>query len=125
MRSLESKIVEYLSPTCDGEPIHAILLGMFDFQISYSIIERIQAMNKVAFSLREKNYVWNGGLCEAPVWLLVGQVPKSFEIITKFTLRMNLASGDYVDFFCDDSPFEDLIIDFGINEDGARVMEIF
>lgn len=81
-------------------------------------------MEKAVFSLRGNTYTWEEGPTDIPVWLLVGQIPTSFEITSPFALRMNLASEDWVEFYCDDSPYEALIIDLGA-EDGSIVLEIF
>lgn len=124
MRPLEPDILEHLKPTCDGEPIHFVGLGIYDFQVGYSSVRRIQTTAKVVCSLQGQTFAWEEGPSNMPVWLLVGQTPSSFELTSPYALRMNLASGDWVEFYCDDSPYEALIIDFGI-KDGAIVMEIY
>lgn len=124
MRPLEPEILEHLRPTCRGDPIHFIGLGAYDFQVAYSTVRRIQAMEKAVFSLRGVKYVWEEGPSEIPVWLLIGQTPSDFEIVSPFALRMHLMSGDWIEFYCNDSPYEALIIDFGPRGD-AIFMKIY
>lgn len=124
MRPLEREILEYLQPTCGGDPIQFVGLGIYDFQLAYCPIRSIKTMEKAVFSLRNIRYVWEEGPSEIPVWLLIGQTPSAFEIASPFALRMNLVSGDWVEFYCDDSPYEKLIIDFGPKDD-VIVMEVY
>ncbi len=123
MRPLEPEILEHLMPTCGGDTIHFIGLGIYDFQLAYSTIS-VQTMERAVFSLRNVKYVWEEGPSEIPVWLLIGQTPSGFEITSPFALRMNLVSGDWVEFYCDARPYEALRIHFG-PKDGAIVMEIY
>lgn len=123
MRPLNPEIIGHLNPTCDGEPIHHIGLGAFDFQLSYSKF-RIQTMERAVFSIDGRTYDWQDGPSSIPVWLLINQTPESFELATQFALRMKLKSDDWVEFYCDHSPYETLIIDFGMR-DRAQVLEIF
>lgn len=124
MRSLNPELLEFLTPTCDGGPIHFIGLGDYDFHIAYSTVRRIQTMVKAKFLLQGVKYVWEGGPTEIPVWLLIGQTPSNFEISSPFALRMNLTSGDWIEFYCDESSYEALIIDLGL-KDGVIAMEVY
>lgn len=124
MRPLEPGVLDHLMPTCGGDPIHFVGLGIYDFQVAYSTVRRLQTMTKAVFSLRGTTYVWEEGPSEIPVWLLVGQTPSGFELASAFSLRMSLASGDWVEFHCDDGPNEALIIEFA-SEDNAIVMAVY
>jgi len=124
MRRLDETILDTLAPTCTGDPIHFVGLGAYDFQIGYADVQRLQTMEKAVFSIQGRTYEWEFGPCDVPAWLLVGQVPASFEITSPFALRLNLVSGDWLEFYCDDSPYETLIIDLGM-KDGMLWLEIF
>jgi hypothetical protein len=124
MRKFDNDILPHLNQECKGEAIHFVGLGAYDFQLSFGGLVRIQTMEKAAFSLNNRQFTWEEGPNEIPVWLLIGQTPESFELPTLLTLRMNLRSGDYVDFFTDESPYEAVIIEFTPQGD-SRVMEIY
>jgi hypothetical protein len=124
MRCFDPQILIHLNAECSGDPIHHIGLGDYSFQLAFAGVERIQAMEKAVFSIHGKIYTWEDGPSDIPVWVLVGQIPTGFALASSHALRMNLASGDYVEFYTDESPYEVVMIDFGIRGD-ARVMEIY
>lgn len=124
MRAFNEEIVRLLDGQCNGEPIHFVGLGSFDFQVAFSGVRRIQTTTKAGFFLQGKSYEWDNGPTDLPVWLIIGQVPQRFELPTTLTLRMCLASGDYVDFFTDESRYEAAVVEFGARDDGV-VMEVF
>jgi hypothetical protein len=124
MRPFNTDLLDHLNVECNGDPIHFLGLGVHCFQLAFSSIAGIQTMTKAVFSLRGKIYSWEAGPSDIPVWLLVGQTPTHFELPTVLALRLNLASGDYVEFHTDERPYEAVIIDFG-KRMNAAVMEIF
>jgi len=123
MRAFDPIILEYLKPECGRDPIHFIGLGFFDFQIAVNNV-RLQSTEKMKFQIDQFEYVWVEGPSETPVWRLVGQTAKSFELRDNFTLRMSLESGDFLEFVVSEEPYESLIIDFG-TQDGKRVVEVY
>lgn len=124
MRLFNKEIVERLNQECNGDPIHFVGLGAWDFQISFANAERISNTESVRFHLSGAKYIWEKGPSRAPVWLLINQVPTSFELASKSVLRMNLDSGDHVDFNTAEHAYESMVIDFG-KRDGAIVTEVF
>jgi hypothetical protein len=124
MRCFDPQILPHLNAECNGDPIYHIGLGDYNFQLSFAGVERIQTNEKAVFSIRGKLYSWEDGPTDIPVWMLVGQMPTGFALESPYALRMNLASGDYVEFYTDDCPYEVVVIDFGIR-DNARVMEVY
>ena len=124
MRCFDLQTLILLNAECNGDPIHHIGLGDYDFQLAFAGVERIQAMLKAVFSIRGTIYTWEDGPSDTPVWMLVGQIPTGFTLASSYALSMNLASGDYVEFYTDESPYEVVIIDFGIRGD-ARLMDIY
>jgi len=124
VRAFNEQIVKLLNDECNGEPIHFVGLGGFDFQVAFGAVRRIQTETRAEFFLRGRAYEWNEGPTELPVWLVIGQVPQRFELPTSLILRMCLASGDFVDFFTDEEPYEAAIVEFEPRGDGI-VMEVF
>lgn len=124
MRAFSEEIVKLLDAQCNGDAIHFVGLGSFDFQVAFSGLRRIQTTTKAGFLLRGSAYEWHNGPTDLPVWLIIGQVPLRFERPTTLTLRMCLASGDHVDFFTDESGYEAALIEFEHRDDGV-VMEVF
>jgi hypothetical protein len=123
MRAFVPEIIEHLAPECGGDPIHFVGLGMFDFQISFNNV-RLQSTEKMRFQIERAGYEWAEGPSDAPVWRLIGQVAKAFELRDRMTLRLNLQSGDFIEFVVSESPFESFLADFGMHN-GKRVLEIY
>lgn len=124
MRRFEPDILVHLNKECNRDPIHFVGLGAYDFQLAFAGIESVKTREKAVFSISGKTYSWEEGPADVPVWLLIGQTPLSFELGTPFALRMNLDSGDYVEFHTEESQCESTIIYFGKSGD-AEVMEVF
>lgn len=113
MRAFDNNILEHLNGSCQGEAISFVGLGAYDFQLTYPSISRLQATFKVVFSLQGKTYTWQEGASAAPVWLLIGQIPTQFTIPSPYILRMNLQSGDWVEFHSEESPYECMAVEIG------------
>lgn len=124
IRPIDPKILEHLNSTCDDQPVHFVGLGPHDFQISYSRVRRIQSQSRINFYLEKELFTWEDGPTRIPAWSLVGQTPLSYELTTPYSLKLNFASGDWIEFFTEDSPYEDLVIDFG-EENGSTKIEVF
>ncbi|MEO1019657.1 MAG: hypothetical protein AAFY56_18490 [Pseudomonadota bacterium] len=120
----DDDILDRLNKVCKNEPIHFIGLGAYDFQLSFEGIDRIQTMEKAVFSFGGDHYTWEEGPANIPVWLLIGQIPTKFELPTPLVLRMNLVSGDYVEFYTAEHKYEATVIDFGLQDD-MRIIEIY
>lgn len=112
MHPIDPKIIERLNLTCGDEPIRFIGLGAHDFQIGYASVRRLQSLFRIAFFIKGINYTWNDSPLDLPIWLLIGQVPSSFELTSSHSIKMKLESGDWLEFFTEDSAYEDLIIEF-------------
>ena len=125
MRQFDSQIVQYLNGKLDGEPIHYIGLGLFDFQVSFGSIRSIQGEEEVRFFINNTQYTWKEGPCDIPVWLLAGQIPVKFELQSPLVLRINLASGDYIDFVTSESPYESVVIRPTPTTPDECVLEVF
>lgn len=123
LRKFDSSVPKYLDKLCNGDPIESIGLGIYNFSISFGRIRSINAMLKVAFFLEGRTYEWEEGPTAIPVWMIIGQVPERFELPTPFVLRMWLASGDYVDFYTDENPYEATTIE--IMGDGVTMLDVF
>lgn len=124
MKRFDPERLNHLNRECNGEPVYFVGMGAYDFQLSFANIDRIQTKVKAVFSIRGNQYFWAEGPADTPIGLLVNQIPVKFELPTPFALRMNFASGDFVEFYTDEDPYEAVIIDFGTRED-ARMMEIY
>lgn len=124
MQLFEERIIQPLNDECNGDPIHFVGLGSADFQLSFGNLERIQNEEQVEFCFSGANYTWKHEPTDAPVWLLIGQVPTNFQLLSNTTLRMWLASGDYVGFFTAEHKYESTVIHFGQRE-GINLTEVF
>lgn len=113
MIPFDPEILVRLNKECNVEPIYYVGLGRWDFQLAFAGVSRIRNTERVNFYIKEKLQTWKEGPSNIPVWLLIGQTPTIFELINLFVLRMNLASGDYVEFHTDESPYEAMLIEFG------------
>ncbi len=123
MREFDSSVLEYLNKLCNGDCIEDIGLGIYNFSISFNRIRSINTMLKASFFIEGHNYSWEEGPSSIPVWLIIGQIPKHFELPSPFALRMCLLSGDYVEFYTDVSPYESTTIEI-IGDDGI-MLDVF
>ena len=124
MRAFDASIAELLNGECNSEAIHFVGLGLHDFQMSFGKVRRIQSEYKVAFCIRGKTAIWHEAPLAIPVWTLLGQTPLSFVVSDSLILRMNLDSGDHVEFHPDEGPYESLIVELS-GKDEAIVMEVY
>lgn len=111
MHLFDQSIADRLNHECAGEAIHFIGLGQWDFQLACGNI-RMQNHEKVGFQLSKHSYVWAHGPSDAPVWLLLGQTSKLFILTGPHVLRMELASGDIIDFHTSERPSESHTVNF-------------
>jgi hypothetical protein len=123
MRTFDDNIIDVLNHECSSDDVHYVGLGKYDFQLSFGYL-RLQTYHKAGFYLSGQLGIWEQGPSEIPVWKLVEQTPSSFELINPLTLRLNLASGDYVEFHSDEAPYEAVLIEKTSNSD-ADFMEVY
>lgn len=124
MRLFNQNIAALINPHCKGEEIHYVGLGRWDFQLSFGWI-RIQSEEKVRFFLENKEYMWEEGPNDIPVWTLIGQIPKIFTLDSPEVLTMHLENGNSVSFYTEESPYESCIVEFLQKDNDNRVMEVF
>ena len=124
MRKFDPEILKYLNKECNGEPVHFVGLGIYDFQISFGYVNRLQTMEKAIFSINGEHYIWEEGPCDIPVWRLVGQVPSHFELPTLLALRLCFISNDFVEFHTAEHQWESTIIDLGFRDD-IQQLDVF
>jgi len=124
MKKFDAEIVEVLNKECDGDHVHSVGMGVYDFQLSFGIIQCIQTKLKAVFYINHREYTWIGGPSNIPCGLLIGQIPSHFELPDLLVLRMCFRSGDFVEFYTEECDHETVIIDFGIR-DGNITMDIF
>ncbi len=124
MRAFDSNIVGLLNDGCKSDEVHFIGLGLHDFQLSFGRIQRLQSTHRAAFCIAGELETWEGGPSEAPVWKLAGQRPSHFELVDPLILRLNFASGDYIEFHSEEGPYESVLIEFS-SQGEAIVLEIY
>ncbi len=123
MHLFNQHIAALINPYCKGEEIHYVGLGRWDFQFSFGDI-RIQNEHKVQFFVENKEYVWEEGPNNIPVWALIGQIPERFTLDSSEILTMHLKGGNRVSFYTEESPYECCIIEFP-RKDNNLVLEVF
>ncbi|MBO9694623.1 MAG: hypothetical protein J7499_00330 [Sphingopyxis sp.] len=124
MRSFTEDVALRLDRLCGREPIHWIGLGRHDFQFAFEGVKRVACFFKASFFINGKNYDWIEEPPNAPVWLLVGQTPKSAILLDELRLRISFSSGDHIDIFSDHAPYEAAIIEFESDHDKVE-LEVF
>ena len=124
MRAFDSNVVDLLNDECKLDEVHFIGLGLHDFQLSFGQIRRLQSTHKAGFRIGGEFETWEGGPSEAPVWKLAGQQPSHFELVDPLILRLNFASGDYIEFHSEEGPYESVLIEFSPQGE-ATVLEIY
>jgi hypothetical protein len=125
VRTFDDTIVDLLRPELGGEPIHAVVLGAFDFQFAFGKLRRVQNMQRVDFCLRGVDYTWEEGPCAIPAWLLVGQIPSEVILESPTVLRIRFSSGDWVRLHTEDGLYESQIFEWTAPNRDAIVLEIY
>jgi len=122
MRAFDQKILDLLRNEVGAEPIFFVGLGAFDFQIAFGNLKRVQNLQKVDFSLAGQDYTWEEGASATPAWLLINQTPITVELESSLSIRMSFASGDWVRFHTEESPYECQIFEWTtLNRDGIGI----
>jgi hypothetical protein len=124
MKTFDANILETLNKECNGDCVHYIGLGAYDFQMSFGNLDRIRTMEKAVFSMSGRRYSWMKSPSNIPFGLLIEQVPNHFELPNLLVLRMCFKSGDFVEFHTAESAYESVVIDLGVR-DGVHVIEVF
>lgn len=125
MRAFDQRILDLLRSEVGTEPIFFVGLGAFDFQIAFGNLKRVQNMQKVDFNLAGESYTWEEGASATPAWLLINQIPVRVELDSPSSLRMSFASGDWIRFHTEESPYECQIFEWTtLNQDGSS-MEMY
>lgn len=125
MRLFEQKFVDLLNSHCGSdEGIYYVGLGKFDFQFTFGNLRNLKSEYKVEFLLNGKEYLWEEGPNDAPVWRLIDQIPERFSLVSSDCIKMHLKSGDSVSFYTSEEPYENFIVEFSRDEKSI-VMEVF
>ena len=124
MRLFDQDIVDLLNSQCDGEKIHYVGLGQFDFQLAFGRVEGMQNTLKVTFSINGTSYLWEQTPCNAPVWLIIGKIPERFSLVAPDQICMMLKGGDEINFFTSEEPYESHTVNLP-SEDSCFVMEVY
>jgi len=123
MQLFDPSIIEHINPHLNRNDIHFIGLGKFDFQCAFDI--SFQNTFKIALGISEAEYIWKEGKkCEAPVWLLVGQIPTRCVLENSDCLKLDMQSGDYIKLYTEESRYECCTFEFP-RSDEKRVVEIY
>ncbi|WP_346898437.1 hypothetical protein [uncultured Roseibium sp.] len=125
MKAFDNEIAGTLTNLGAGDIVETMQIGLWDLQVAVPMIGSISTAVKSTISISGKKYEWSDDTPNsAPYGLLVGQEIASFELTDPYVLRMNLKSGDYVEFYSDESQYEAVVIHMGM-KDGCHLMEIF
>lgn len=125
MKAFDNEIAGTLTNLGAGDIVETIMINLWNLQVVVPAIGTISATVKSTISIAGKKYEWSDDAPNsAPYGMLVGQEIASFELTDPYVLRMNLKSGDYVEFYSDESQYETVVIHMGM-KDGCIVMEIF
>ncbi|HMT22627.1 MAG TPA: hypothetical protein PKE20_15515 [Promineifilum sp.] len=122
LKQFDSTIVHEFGAACDGTAIYFVGLGMHDFQLAFAQLH-LSATERVVFSISRRSYEWIGGPNEAPVWLLVGQTPTGVSLVNPNCLRLCLTSGDFIELFSKQGPYESLVVKIGAS--GSETAYVF
>ena len=120
VRPISADIVNKLRSKALGEPIHYVGLGAHDFQFAYGEFN-VRSENRVTFKIGGVDYDWTEAPIEAPVWKLIEQKVVGVEERSTEALKFVLSSGDEVEVWTDDSPYEAVIVE----AKSLGIMEVF
>ncbi len=126
MRLFDQDFCDLLNKELCGDEIYSVYLGRYFFRVEFFEDINIRNMEKVVFRIDRRNFEGTGDKdpVDAPVWRLIGQQAKRFLLVSETILRMELESGDFIDFYTAQSQHESHIVEFP-DQGEAFVMEIF
>lgn len=123
MRLFDETTAELLRPYLLDQCIGSLLLTTYGLAIHISDIS-IHCNERVFVSIEGKDFEWDESPSRAPWGLLVRQIIAGVRLAAPDRLRIDMASGDYIEIETSVNPYESVVIDFP-KEDDKLVMEIF
>jgi hypothetical protein len=110
VRPISADIASTLNLKSLGEPIYYVGLGSHDFQFAYGEFN-VRSENRVTFKIDGNGYDWTEEPIEAPVWKLIEQKVVRVEARSSEALRFVLSSGDEIEAWTDDGPYESVVVE--------------
>lgn len=116
MHFFNKEIENKLNDHNRGSHVSFIGLGKYNFDLALDYIS-LQAEYRVDFLINGIEASWTGGSCDAPVWLLIGQRPKSIELESNDRLIFFFEGGDRITIYTENGPHECVHFGIGIAEE--------
>jgi hypothetical protein len=121
VRLFDSETVNSLQPYLNRGDITFVGLGKYDFQCAFDQIQ-LSNTHKVELTINNQTYEWNERTrCEAPVWMLLGQIPKSCALVDETCIELRLRSGDRIRLYTEEGPYEASSFAFPKRHDTANI----